>query len=135
MKKIIPTFLLATLANSSLLIAQSESKQEETSLLESASAPIFHLPSSISYLGVPPKLMMDPAELKNIQEGIEDLKGVFGSPAKTTVGTVSAAHSPVGSSSSSAAMLGKGASEAGATFAHDEAAEENSTNTFLEDEI
>src|SRR3990167_688120 len=123
MKKIIPTFLLATLANSSLLIAQSESKQEETSLLESASAPIFHLPSSISYLGVPPKLMMDPAELKNIQEGIEDLKGVFGSPAKTTVGTVSAAHSPVGSSSSSAAMLGKGASEAGATFAHDEAAE------------
>ncbi|HLB34334.1 MAG: hypothetical protein A3F67_04430 [Verrucomicrobia bacterium RIFCSPHIGHO2_12_FULL_41_10] len=132
MKKIISSILLAVSASSNLLLAQVENKLEETSLLESASAPIFYLPSSISYLGVTPKLMMDPAELKNIQEGIEDLKGVVGSPGKAPISTTAFAHSPC---SSSAAMSGKVGSEAGAALTHDEAAEENSTNTFLEDEI
>ncbi|HLB33678.1 MAG TPA: hypothetical protein VJK54_05530, partial [Chthoniobacterales bacterium] len=80
-------------------------------------------------------LMMDPAELKNIQEGIEDLKGVLGSPKKEGLGVSTTAHSSVGSSSSSAAMSRIRDSEPAAILAYDETAEGNSTNIYLEDEI
>src|SRR3990167_10123217 len=61
------------------------------SLLKSGSVPISHLPSSISYLGVTPKLMMDPKELKKIEEGAEavgEALGIFERGAVTTQRTV-----------------------------------------------
>ncbi|HLB34434.1 MAG TPA: hypothetical protein VJK54_09410, partial [Chthoniobacterales bacterium] len=80
-------------------------------------------------------LLMDPVELKKVQEGIEDLKGLFGSPKKADLGVSTAAHSPVESGSSRAAMSETRGSEATAILTHDETAGGNSTNAFLEDEI
>ncbi|HLB33243.1 MAG TPA: hypothetical protein VJK54_03305, partial [Chthoniobacterales bacterium] len=60
-------------------------------LLANDSVPISHLPSSISYLGVTPKLMMDPTELKKIEEGAEavgEALGIFERGAVTTQRTV-----------------------------------------------
>src|SRR3990167_3535838 len=182
MKKIIPSLFLATLANSSLLIAQSESKQgtgyrvqalsreqgsgnreqvrntnqvtgcrlqgtgaemaellledqigqgtEFTTNYELPTTNRDNLGQDLSY-----HLMMDPAELKNIEEGIEDLKGVLGSPAKADLSVSTTVRSPIGNNSSSAAISVLSGSDAGAIQAHDEIAEGNSTNTYLEDEI
>src|SRR3990167_942314 len=82
-------------------------------LLANDSVPISHLPSSISYLGVTPKLMMNPAELKNIREGVEELivssEKEFPIPL-TGVSTIVETGSSVASSSSNsskATVLGK----------------------------
>ena len=76
----------------------------QVSLLEGDSVPIFHLPSSISYLGMMPKSMMDPAELKPLEEGIENLRGVFGlsgesaSSSRVVVNSAASSHFSVESS-------------------------------------
>ncbi|HLB33590.1 MAG TPA: hypothetical protein VJK54_05085, partial [Chthoniobacterales bacterium] len=59
-------------------------------ILERSSTPIFYLPSSISYLGVTPKLMMDPAELKNIENGTQAIGEALGIVEKE-VGTTETA--------------------------------------------
>src|SRR3990167_1080687 len=182
MKKIIPSLFLATLANSSLLIAQSESKQgtgyrvqalsreqgsgnreqvrntnqvtgcrlqgtgaemaellledqigqgtEFTTNYELPTTNRDNLAQDLSY-----HLMMDPAELKTVQEGIEDLKGVFGSPGKAGLSVSTTVHSPVGNSSSSAAMLEARDSDAAATLSVDETGEGDSTKAYLKNEI
>ena len=45
----------------------------QSSLLANDFVPISHLPSSISYLGVTPKLMMDPVSTESAEEAIEKL--------------------------------------------------------------
>src|SRR3990167_6437352 len=182
MKKIIPSLFLATLANSSLLIAQSESKQgtgyrvqalsreqgsgnreqvrntnqvtgcrlqgtgaemaellledqigqgtEFTTNYELPTTNRDNLAQDLSY-----HLMMDPAELKNIEGGIEDLKEVLGSPGKAGLSVSTAAHSPVGNSSSSAAILEARDSDAAATLTVDETGEGDSTKAYLKNEI
>ncbi|HLB34765.1 MAG TPA: hypothetical protein VJK54_11105, partial [Chthoniobacterales bacterium] len=86
-------------------------------------------------------LMMDPAELKNLEEGIEGLKGVFGSPGKTAnssktpLGTAATTHSPVGNSSSNAAITGQRGVESTATALTEESGEGTGVSKFLEDEI
>ncbi|HLB33813.1 MAG TPA: hypothetical protein VJK54_06215, partial [Chthoniobacterales bacterium] len=80
-------------------------------------------------------LMMDPAELKNIEGGIEDLKEVLGSPGKAGLSVSTAAHSPVGNSSSSAAILEARDSDAAATLTVDETGEGDSTKAYLKNEI
>ncbi|HLB32716.1 MAG TPA: hypothetical protein VJK54_00615 [Chthoniobacterales bacterium] len=135
MKKIIPSLFLATLANSSLLIAQNENRLNFQVSQQTEPSTNYELPTTNcnnSGKDLSCYLMMDPAELKTIQEGIEDLKGVCESPGKTAVSTTASAHSP---SPSSAALLGKSGSDIALTSIPNEVAEENSTNTFLEDEI
>src|SRR3990167_7381201 len=68
------------------------------SLLRNDTIPISNLPSSISYLGMTPKSMMDPAELKPLEEGVERLRGAFGlsgessSSFQSAVNAVAAPH-------------------------------------------
>ncbi|HLB34447.1 MAG TPA: hypothetical protein VJK54_09475, partial [Chthoniobacterales bacterium] len=76
-------------------------------------------------------LMMDPGELKNIEEGIENLKGGFGFSGKTAVVKTTAMGSPVGSSSSSAMILGKGGVEATAALTTEESAESSQGNNLI----
>src|SRR3990167_4261594 len=82
-------------------------------------------------------LMMDPEELKNVEEGIEKLRGDLGSsiktpsPSKTVVAITTTTLSPIENSSSSAVQSRK---EAPRGF--DEISEENNTTVqFLEEEI
>ncbi|HLB33482.1 MAG: hypothetical protein A3F67_00340 [Verrucomicrobia bacterium RIFCSPHIGHO2_12_FULL_41_10] len=83
----------------------------QASLLEKDSIPICHLLSSISYLGIMPKLMMDPAELKNIEEGVEGLEEelvIFGkrtTQPRALVRTTAVTRTPVESSSSSTTVI------------------------------
>ena len=86
---------------------QVADKGNIASLLRNDTIPISNLPSSISYLGMTPKLMMDPAELQPLEEGVERLRGAFGlsgessSSFQSAVNTVAAPHPFVESSSSS----------------------------------
>src|SRR3990167_4207661 len=76
--------------------------------------------------------MMDPAELKNIEEGVEGLKGILGSPTKKSVlskipaSTTTPTHSSVANSSSSTTMSIKNG---------EESLEETNVSQFLEDDI
>ena len=82
-------------------------------------------------------LMMDPAELKNIEEGIEGVKGSSGKVgiSSKVVDTISAIDSPVRSSSSSVTALEKTTSGVVVASTVDETGEGNTTNAFLEEEI
>ncbi|HLB34412.1 MAG TPA: hypothetical protein VJK54_09300, partial [Chthoniobacterales bacterium] len=99
--------------------------------------PISTLLSSISYLGVTPKLMMDPSTLEEGEEALGEQLGIFGKKAalsKTPVGianTTAAIHSPIGSSSSNIAISGHGAIETTV----EENTERTDVNKFLEQEI
>ncbi|HLB34577.1 MAG TPA: hypothetical protein VJK54_10135, partial [Chthoniobacterales bacterium] len=157
-KKTIPSFLLAVLASSSLLVAQNEYDQgtgyrvqgtglktEELpseehndlcnliSLFKSSSIPISYLPSSISYLGVAPTLMMNPSTLEEGAEALGKELGVFGERATPSKVGVAATRSSVGNSPSNIAVSPQGAVET----TGEENAEENGNaiNAFLEDEI
>ncbi|HLB34332.1 MAG TPA: hypothetical protein VJK54_08885, partial [Chthoniobacterales bacterium] len=120
--KLIPSFLLAVSTTFSLLLAQNENKQgvgyreeckdlfSSISLLKSSPIPISNLPSSISYLDVMPKSMMDPAELKNIEERVENLKGIFGLSGESSISSRVAVNTAIASHSSiesSAAMANR----------------------------
>ena len=90
MKKIIPSILFVASTSPSLLLAQVNSKTVENQvtgyrlqatgsrkiapLLEYSSVPISNLPSSISYLSIMPKLMMDQS---SAEEGIKAVKKTF----------------------------------------------------------
>src|SRR3990167_1270447 len=130
---------LAVLLSAHYLLAQ-------TSLLGNDTVPISHLPSSISYLAIPPKFMMDPAEVKNMKEGVECLKEVLRSPekiaipSKTPIATTSVIYSPVGSvfyssSNASPVVSDQRVIEAIAVSTGDETMGGNSTAQFLEQEI
>src|SRR3990167_3142022 len=77
---------------------QVADKGNIASLLRNDTIPISNLPSSISYLGMTPKSMMDPAELKPLEEGVERLRGAFGlsgessSSFQSAVNAVAAPH-------------------------------------------
>src|SRR3990167_7124113 len=57
--------------------------RKTASLLEYSSVPIFHLPSSISYFGVTPKLMMDPSSTE--EEGIKAIEKILGTSEPSAV--------------------------------------------------
>ncbi|HLB34585.1 MAG TPA: hypothetical protein VJK54_10175 [Chthoniobacterales bacterium] len=124
MKKIIPSFILTSLVSSSFLLAQSEYDQDTGYRLQGTGLKTAELPlkdltvqraesttncnNQGSDLGC--YLLMDPAELKPLEEGIEDLRGVFrssgesGVPSKVAVNPVASSYSSVESSSSSVAI-------------------------------
>src|SRR3990167_7299762 len=162
MGKIILSIFLAASASSSFLLAQSEYDQVigyrlQGTGLKAEERPLedqirqrtetttnCQLPTANcdnSSLDLSCHLMMDPAELKNLEKGIEDLKGVFGSsdktasPSKTAVATTATTCFPVGSSSSSAVVTGQRGVEATATALTEESEEAAGVNKFLEDEI
>src|SRR3990167_6765353 len=78
--------LLAKDANNQVENKRLENRLEEAEKLGCDSAPISHLPSSISYLGVTPKLMMNPSTLEEGAEAIGEALGVLGKRAVSAKG-------------------------------------------------
>ena len=136
MKKIIPTFLLAVSTTSSFLFAQVENRLEaiDYRLKDSERTLFCNITANCNNQGgnLDCYLMMDPAELKNIEEGVEGLKGILGSPTKKSVlskipaSTTTPTHSSVANSSSSTTMSIKNG---------EESLEETNVSQFLEDDI
>ncbi|HLB32688.1 MAG TPA: hypothetical protein VJK54_00470, partial [Chthoniobacterales bacterium] len=97
----------------------------QSSLLANNSVPISNLPSSISYLGVAPKLMMNPA-IEAGTKAIEEALGIFGKNSSSTERAITKTRLPVGSSSSSASSAAMPKKAVEATEAEGEFLEDNS---------
>ncbi|HLB33352.1 MAG TPA: hypothetical protein VJK54_03855, partial [Chthoniobacterales bacterium] len=95
MKKIIPSILITALASSSLLFAQVENRLEETKeIVSSNSSTNYELPTTnCNNQGhdLDCYLMMDPAELKNIEEGTKAVGEALGILGKEEIITAEGA--------------------------------------------
>ncbi|HLB34131.1 MAG: hypothetical protein A3F67_08800 [Verrucomicrobia bacterium RIFCSPHIGHO2_12_FULL_41_10] len=118
MKKVTLLFLLAVSTIVTNLSAQNNRIIQSTKGVENK-----------DWLVINDSLMMDPVELKNIEEGIEDLRGEIGSPGRSTVSSQIAANTRSINSPSIHSPSYR------ATLACNDIGEENGTNAFLENKI
>src|SRR3990167_8058004 len=130
MKKIIPSFLLAASASSSLLLAQDNGERVKPTTN-------YELPTTncnTSDQDLRCYLMMDPSTLEEGAEVLGEELGLFEKKTtspKTALGTTAATPSSMGNSPSSATISGQGV----VNTMGEEISTGNGLNAFLEEEI